>query len=529
MTHEDFCQDKSFDDLLHSSPQNILILETWNLTPHLETSLEIAIRLAQSGHNISYLHIGDNLPNAELQSSRGSGFCQYILGYYRSPQARACRFLRDYAKRKSLSISVLKCPRLRPFRRYKFSRKSLYSLNTLKPLEWRNSNQFGISIASTLASNIRDSSIYPLNHRRLVRQIADAYQRSFLIAQQVLAAGSYSSVVVFNGRMSSSKGIVAACSGSAVEVYFHERGSTANKFLLNNYQTHNFSALQRSMINRWNKSEHLSSSLSVATDFFKKQASGVDTFWINPRLRNSPSSTLTLASKAKDSSLTGNVVVFYTSCDDEFVSISDASTKDAFEWCDQLTALKALVNSSLSCGHSIIIRNHPALATKSAEMRNRWDSIAEELPDSLSNRFFLVTSTTPICSYELLFACDLVVTYGSTIGIEAVYWGKPSITLSDTYYDSLGLGVYKPRSVDELLGLLNNLQGLQVDPSVALPFGYYAMTSGVDFKYFRPSGFFSGSFLDLNFSHYELTPFHSLLARAKKLLRAIFSATLFSK
>ena len=66
----------SFDSLnlpAHAcKSKRILICEAWNLTPHLETGLEIAIQLANSGSSIDYLHIGDIIPNFELQNHRGA-------------------------------------------------------------------------------------------------------------------------------------------------------------------------------------------------------------------------------------------------------------------------------------------------------------------------------------------------------------------------------------------------------------------------------------------------------------------------
>ena len=38
----------------------------------------------------------------------------------------------------------------------------------------------------------------------------------------------------------------------------------------------------------------------------------------------------------------------------------------------------------------------------------------------------------------------LVVVHGSTVGIEAVFWGKPVIVVSDSFYDLIDASIYKP-------------------------------------------------------------------------------------
>jgi hypothetical protein len=58
-------------------------------------------------------------------------------------------------------------------------------------------------------------------------------------------------------------------------------------------------------------------------------------------------------------------------------------------------------------------------------------------------------------SYSVIDCCDVVVSAGSTIGVEATYWGKPSISLVPTYYTALD-SVYFPQTFDELCALVSS-------------------------------------------------------------------------
>jgi hypothetical protein len=56
-------------------------------------------------------------------------------------------------------------------------------------------------------------------------------------------------------------------------------------------------------------------------------------------------------------------------------------------------------------------------------------------------------------TYTVMENCDKVISFGSTMGIESSYWGKPSILLgpSSYFYDDVA---YIPKTKEEILDLL---------------------------------------------------------------------------
>jgi hypothetical protein len=99
-------------------------------------------------------------------------------------------------------------------------------------------------------------------------------------------------------------------------------------------------------------------------------------------------------------------------------------------------------------------------------------------------------------SYELLLASDIVAACGSTIGIEAIFWNKPSICLGPSLYGSLD-AVYEPKGLSELERLVTSDQ-LAVDPEKALPYGYYMSTFGDKFVHYEAETLFRGKFLGVD-------------------------------
>ncbi len=58
-----------------------------------------------------------------------------------------------------------------------------------------------------------------------------------------------------------------------------------------------------------------------------------------------------------------------------------------------------------------------------------------------------------ISTYAMMKHCDRVVSFGSTAGLEAAYWGKPSILAGTSFYRNLG-ATYNPRTHEDLVALI---------------------------------------------------------------------------
>lgn len=70
-------------------------------------------------------------------------------------------------------------------------------------------------------------------------------------------------------------------------------------------------------------------------------------------------------------------------------------------------------------------------------------------------------------------AADKVISFGSTMGVEANYWGKPSILLSASEYYNLGV-CYLPSSIEELCEMIKaDLQPLAKEG--ALKYAFYLL------------------------------------------------------
>jgi hypothetical protein len=93
--------------------------------------------------------------------------------------------------------------------------------------------------------------------------------------------------------------------------------------------------------------------------------------------------------------------------------------------------------------------------------------------------------TSDIDSYTLMRQSDVVVTYGSTTGVEAAFAGIPVVIMGPSAYDRLGCAV-RVRNQEELQTALIERR---LPPSgSALPFGLMMMRRGFTYDHVRRVG-----------------------------------------
>lgn len=87
----------------------------------------------------------------------------------------------------------------------------------------------------------------------------------------------------------------------------------------------------------------------------------------------------------------------------------------------------------------------------------------------------------PVGTYALLDHSDIVLLSSSTIGLEATYWGKPSISPGSTFYDHSD-ACYFPKTHEELVQLLKTPSLRPKPRESVLPAAYYLKMFGEPFS-----------------------------------------------
>lgn len=336
----------------------------------------------------------------------------------------------------------------------------------------------GRGVASSVISLERD---YNLEHSKrrtdLIKVQMEMAYNALLSFKKILNKVKPDLVYLFNGRFTSSNVLVELCTSNKVPYTTYERGATYQKYqLFENTIPHSIEYRGQLMADLWNQAspEHI----EQASNWFEKKIKGTEAY---------DKSYTKAQEKGKlppgfDPSKT-NIAIFNSS-EDEFKTIE--------EWQHDLFINQndAIVNTVRHYKNNptfhFYLRVHPNLK----KLKNQQVS---ELALVNEPNLTIIKAEETIDSYALLFNCDKVLTFGSTMGLEATFHQKPSILFGRSYYEKLG-ATYNPSSYQALFELLENAELPPLEKENALPFANFFLQFGTLHQYFLYDGKFNSSF-----------------------------------
>lgn len=450
---------------------DFLAIEVFTFTPHLETSGEVCLEQLGRNKNVAHCFIDVDNPDEKFES-RSRWFSK------KNKVKRLHKILRE----KNIEVDYISLRgKTGSGDIKKFSSTKVSSVEELRKLKYKGAN-LGIGVASSLISKMKDSEPDVTGESRMLietylRSSAAVYEQS----RKLIKKMKPKKVMVFNGRVACVKAISEAAKTMGVPVVFHEKAPSSDAYVVVDIPVHNFKGRRDRRDKAWKAGSNGKEDLGA--QFFERRRKGET---------NGPNFTENQVENRFPSRKGGARFVYFSSSDDEFAAVEDAIEHRAFD--SQRHAVKWLIGwVGEQENTELIIRVHPHLAIKSEKERNWWTSLN-------GKNVTLITPEDETDSYALAESSDVVLAYNSTIGVEASYWGVPSISLGDTFYRGLDC-VYEPDNVEELEALLEN-DCLVSKPSVnCLPYGYYAMSFGQKYKYFEPDGLFRGKFLGEELSY----------------------------
>lgn len=446
--------------------KEIVIIETTNISPHLETSFEIAKDHLDNGDHVSYLFVGGALEFTEFFKKGG------LPSFFaKSPQRRGSLLLKheNFSYQEFDNQEVM----------LDFEVPSFEDLNSLGNFEYR-SFKAGMATLSSLISFTRNSKPILSEHSDLVGKILLSSISLHEFTLKYLTNNNVDLVYLFNGRFANSRAILDAAIATMTPYMVHERGSSMFKYSIRPFIPHDSVKIGKEMLEAWNNSDiDLDHKIISGSRFFEDRRNGIEQSWtsfVRGQIKGKGLSDI----KGK------RLISFFSSSDDEFASVGDVFKWD--RWPNQIAAFKDLLKIISSNDHLFLaLRIHPSMSQKGRGDLEEWLN----LPLPVNSTVILPEDN--LDSYKLMEQSDVVITGGSTMGIEAVYWNKPSICLGPSFYSHLNC-VHLPNDIGELESLLLSSE-LGSEKIKALPYGFYMSTFGIRYKYYKPDTLFEGSFL----------------------------------
>jgi len=332
--------------------------------------------------------------------------------------------------------------------------------------------EVGEATLSTYISRTRDRELIYVQ-QDFVKELATNAVALYLGMKRFLKEYKINVVYNFNGRQDYVRAIFKAALACNLDCYNVEQARPGGYLeFFKNVLTHNISAKKDLIDSCWeNSSLSHEEKIEIGKKFFKKQRSGSSVIFPS-HIKNQTSKLLPLnISEGKEN------IVLYTSSDDEFAALGEDFNNPLFK--DQFAGIHFLVEliGKKFPEKKFYIRMHPNLYGLQFDYVQSIRDLNGKYPN-----IFLIYPEDKIDSYALMDKASKIITFGSTIGLEATFYQKPSILLGKSffYYSDV---TYTLKSKDEIESLLRKPLIAKSKIS-ALRFGFYYLQGGKKAKYY---------------------------------------------
>ena len=338
----------------------------------------------------------------------------------------------------------------------------------------------GYAVLSSMITLFRDPLTNHRTHPDLAKRLFCGAFAVYRSVQNFLDRNPVDRFYVFNGRYAPVRAVLRACQSKGVPCYVHEKGCDIYHYsLFENTTPHDITYVAKEIRHAWAVASKDPARDEVATRWFVDRATGVEQTWYS-FVKNQEADLL--PENWDDNRR--NLLIFNSS-EDEFAAIGGEWKNPLYP--TQVAGIKLILQSVVRRTQDVhlYLRIHPNLkGVENADTKALYALQSEYLT--------VIPAESPISTYALVRNAEKVLTFGSTVGIEAVFWGKPSILAGHCYYRSLG-GTYNPSTHEELVDLM--IHPLHPKSRTAsLMYGYYFSTLGVPFRHFSPTGILEGNF-----------------------------------
>lgn len=451
---------------------DLLAVEVFTWSPHLETTCEICLTEAEAGGRVGFAFL--DIENYDEYFGE-TVFARYIYKILRESRLAKVRVIERLLQSRGVTVIPAvntasdDLPTI-------ISRSELGVDSTTGLRELRiEGAALGLGVLSSLISHTGDLEPDLKSHRVLTDLLLSSAYQAFKLTSSILDEYRPNRILVFNGRFACSKGIVEAAKLSGVKILFHEVGGTQNRYYLSEHSIHSSNNARAMLQDAWERAGV--NRKAVAEMFFSPKRGGVRL--LEARHFNPQQQGISISDMGR------RRIVYYASSIDEYAAVEDGyencifpSQREAVQWLVDWVKKKPDIE--------LILRIHPRMTRMAYRELQWWMSHA-------CNNVIILPAEHPCDSYALAKSADRVVCFHSSMGPEATFIGKVSILIGDASYRGLDC-VHEPQTIEELDHMLQDDQLPPKPPGNCLPFGYNRMTRGIPFRYYQPTSFRQGAF-----------------------------------
>ncbi len=452
---------------------NIAFFTNYIHTPHFETELElIQIHLDKGDtvyHYVCDMHLlsCDYNPSGDLLKCVGC----------RSKRTAGQKLLDNIGNYHEIKISNFEYKAL-----HKAPQLSFYTIDELRKYKIDNF-EIGDAAFSSLVSIARDPEPDVQYYKEMLSKIILSAHYCYHYFLKELSTYSIAAFYNFNGRFATNRAALRAAQKLNIHSHIHERGSNYKSYeLYQNVLPHEILPFSKTAEKAWQEYPDTERKHQIGHGFYQDRVVGKEQGWIS-FIKDQKKGML--PENWDDSA--DNIVIF-SSSEDEYVSIGEEWDLGVFE--SQNALMLKLINDERLSDKKIWVRLHPNMQTMAKKYLDRTFA-------TLKGKLNVILPESPINSYDLINVAPKIITFGSTVGIEATYWGKTSILIGPSFYKYFNV-THNPQDYESLVQMLLQKDLKPLPQENTLPYGFFINNFGVEFRIFKPKNLFEGTFKEVD-------------------------------
>lgn len=308
---------------------------------------------------------------------------------------------------------------------------------------------------------VTDDFLWP---EKYLRKAMLSYAFVFDQTSRVIEERGCTVVFSYNGRFLHDSAVTAAARHHGLPVLFYDSGGLQTDFDLTIEDTHDWSTLQRRMHRMYD---------SWPLD--ERDVLGAS--WFIDRINHQEAANAQFTDSQQQGQgidRTDNEIVatYFSSSGDEIAEL-DLDWSDYFD--GQEGAILTVAEACRELGIRLVVRTHPHKRHKSKRDVQDWHAAVDRAKPDVH-----LDEHSDVDSYTLMNQSDVVVTFGSTTGVEAGFAERPVIVMGPSAYDELGCAI-RVRNKSELVKALQERRaGTRTN---ALPYGLMMQRRGFAYRY----------------------------------------------
>lgn len=436
---------------------------------HFETDLEIIQKHLNAGDEVTVISCSGQLRQINFMACQGFLRCSFCT----SRCKEGLNLLKNTQKLRVINLDELK--------KINLGNIDVSSIEKLKSISYKGVD-IGGSYASSLISDLRDPLADISQETKKTKNILESLAGLTDQLEKIVNKVNPELVYMFNGRVTLYRPLLQICEQKKIPFYVHERGSSNATYSITlNNMPHDIATKDKEIRDLWAASKSSEDEKTkIGSSWYESRALGNMPHWYS----FTDHQDVSLLPPGWDDK--NHNVTVYVSSDDEFAAVPGWEI-EIYE--TQMEGLRHILSTFASRPeYRFFIRMHPNLRG----LKNRDVDALRALDKEFTN-CFVITPESEISTYSLLKKSDKIISFGSTTGIEAAYWQKPSILIGKGFYMNLK-AVHRPLSREDAVRLIENKNLEPLPRDGAVIYGFWAATAGEKFEYYKSLSLTAGEF-----------------------------------